>query len=185
MSSPALILGTGSRDSFPGWVAPAAIGSAVLAVLLGLVTRSWVVALVVVLCASAGVVGWADVTLRRIPNVACASLATFAVVVGVFVGSSGLASVAVGALVTALPFLVLHVIEPAWVGFGDVKLLAAVGAALGLLSPVAGLSAAWLAGVAALIGRPFVPDAWRRSVPFGFWLSLMSVPVAVWFGVAS
>ena len=64
----------------------------------------------------------------------------------------------IGAAVTALPFAVLHLINPRWVGFGDVKLLAVLGGTLGLLSAGLGLAALWLAGVAVMVTRPWVPD---------------------------
>ncbi len=85
----------------------------------------------------------------------------------------------VGVAVTALPFAVLHLIDPRWVGFGDVKLLVVLGGTLGLLSAGLGLAVLWLAGIAVMLTRPWVPDAWRQSVPFGFWLSVCSVPVSV------
>jgi hypothetical protein len=37
----------------------------------------------------------------------------------------------------------------------------------------------WVASVAAVLSRPWVPPAWRRAVPLGFWLSVASVPVVV------
>src|SRR4029077_5935667 len=115
---------------------------------------------------------------RRIPDVMCGAMILFAVIV-VAVAGSGWGSVAVGAAMTAAPFLILHLVDPRWVGFGDVKLLFAVGAVLGVLSPMAGLAAMWLAGLLVLVTRPWVPGGWRQSVPFGFWVSLSAVPVAV------
>ena len=185
MSASALSLSARERVPLPRWVAPAAVASVAVGGGVGLATDSVSVAVIVVLAASAGVGGWADVVLRRIPNSLCAALAGFAVVVAAIAAPVPVASVGVGAVVTSLPFAVLHAIDPAWVGFGDVKLLVAVGAVLGLVSPFAGLGAAWLAGVAGVVSRPWVPESWRRSVPFGFWLSAMSVPVAVWVGVVT
>lgn len=182
MSAPGLILAADEHQALPAWVATASIGSVVVAAFAGVAASSVTVAVVVVLAAAAVVVGWADVSLRRVPNVMCLMLVSFAVAATLVDESATLASVAAGALATAFPFGVLHAIEPRWVGFGDVKLLAASGATLGLLSPFAGLTVAWAAGVAILVSWPVAPPSWRRSIPFGFWLSTAAVPVSVWFG---
>ena len=46
-----------------------------------------------------------------------------------------LASVASGLAAMAVPLFVLHLVTPAAMGFGDVKLAVAIGAGLGLLEP--------------------------------------------------
>jgi len=46
-----------------------------------------------------------------------------------------LVAVAVGAGLMALPLLVVHLVSPAAMGFGDVKLAVALGAALGVIAP--------------------------------------------------
>ena len=125
------------------------------------------------------VVGVADVVWRRIPNAVCVSMAVLAVGFGLVFDSVLLSSVAIGALGTCAPVLVFHLINPTWVGFGDVKYLAALGALLGVLYWPAGMVVLWVASVAAVLSRPWVPSAWRRAVPLGFWLSVASVPVVV------
>lgn len=69
-----------------------------------------------------------------------------------------------GALVVALPLLVLHVASPSSMGFGDVKAALVLGAAVGTidwrLGPVALCLSALAGGVGGLLGR-------RRTIPFG------------------
>jgi leader peptidase (prepilin peptidase)/N-methyltransferase len=168
-----------SREGFPGWVRWVAFAAPFLAGAVGYASSSFPLAVVAVLGCSAVVVGWTDARLRRIPNVMCGSLVAFALAAVVLVDEAMPVGSLIGATVTALPFAVLHLISPRWVGFGDLKLLAVLGGTLGLLSAGLGLAVLWLAGVAVMVTRPWVPDAWRQSIPFGFWLSVCSVPVAV------
>lgn len=160
----------------PLWMSAAALSSCVVASSVAIVSSEAGVGVIVLTCAL--LVGYSDVVWRRIPNIMCAALIVFAVV-AVALDGSGWASMAVGAGMTAAPFLILHLVDPRWVGFGDVKLLFALGAVLGVLSPVAGLAAMWLAGLLVLVTRPWVPLGWRQSVPFGFWVSTSAVVVAV------
>lgn len=68
-----------------------------------------------------------------------------------------------GAAVLAMPLFLAHLASPRAMGFGDVKLAAALGAVLGLVDPWSGLVALCLAGalgaMTGLIGR-------RPDVPF-------------------
>lgn len=168
-----------TREGFPGWVRWIAFATPLLAGAIGYASSSFSLAVVAALVCSAVAVGWADARLRRIPNVMCGSLLSFALAAVALVDEVTPVGSVIGAAVTALPFAVLHLINPRWVGFGDVKLLAVLGGTLGLLSAGLGLAALWLAGVAVMVTRPWVPDSWRQSIPFGFWLSVCSVPVAV------
>lgn len=168
-----------TREGFPGWVRWVAFATPLLAGAVGLTSSSFSLAVVAALGCSAGVVGWTDARLRRIPNVMCGSLVAFVLAAVVLVDEAMPVSSLIGATVTALPFAVLHLINPRRVGFGDVKLLAVLGGTLGLLSAGLGLAVLWLAGIGVMVTRPWVPDAWRQSIPFGFWLSVCSVPVAV------
>ena len=168
-----------TRQGFPRWIRWIAVAAPLLAGVVGYAWSSLPLAVVVMLVCSAGVVGWTDARMRRIPNVMCGSLAAFAVAAVVLVDEATPIGSLIGAAVTALPFAVLHLINPRWVGFGDVKLLAVLGGTLGLLTAGLGLAVLWLAGVAVMATRPWVPVAWRQSIPFGFWLSMCSVPVAV------
>jgi len=173
-----------SPEAFPGWVVWLASSAPLVAGAVGSAASSLSVAVVVVVMCSAVVVSWTDAALRRIPNVMCVSLVVFTLAAVVLLGDASPIQVLIGSSVTALPFGVLHLINPRWVGFGDVKLLAALGGTLGLLSAGAGLAVLWLAGLAVIVTRAWVSEDWRRSVPFGFWLSLCSVPVAVVVAVA-
>jgi len=168
-----------AREGFPGWVRWVAFAAPLLAGAVGYASSSLPLAVLAVLGCSAGVVGWTDIRLRRIPNVMCGSLVAFTLAAVVLVDEAVPADALIGAAMTAMPFAVLHLINPRWVGFGDVKLLAVLGGTLGLLSAGFGLAVLWLAGIAVIVTRPWVPDAWRQSIPFGFWLSVCSVPVAV------
>lgn len=165
------------RCRLPRWIAPCVLGVVGVALAVSMVSVS--LAVVVVLSGSAVVVGYCDVVWRRIPNVVCGALVGFAVVVAVVTGSgSSSVGVGVGAAMTCAPFLVVHLIQPRWVGFGDVKLLFAVGAVLALTVPLAGLGALWLSGLLVVVTLGWVPETWRTSVPYGLWLSVSAVGVA-------
>lgn len=137
---------------------------------------TWVV--LAVLVPAAGVVAWWDVELRRIPNAVSLALVVVAAVCAVGFDEVSWASVGVGLVLTAGPLLVLHLLDPSWVGFGDVKFLAALGAVFGVVYWPAGMAVLWGACVLALMSRPFVAASWRRSVPFGFWSSFAAVVAA-------
>ena len=83
-----------------------------------------------------------------------------------------LLAVIVGAAAIAIPLLVMHLVSPEAMGFGDVKIGAALGAAVGLVEPRAGLVALCLAsaitGTVGLVMR-------RRALPFGPGLFVGSV----------
>jgi leader peptidase (prepilin peptidase)/N-methyltransferase len=69
-----------------------------------------------------------------------------------------------GAAGMAGPLLVTHLVRPAAMGFGDVKLAVVAGAALGLVDPVLGLAALAIgSAAAALVGLTLC----RRTVAFG------------------
>jgi leader peptidase (prepilin peptidase)/N-methyltransferase len=74
-----------------------------------------------------------------------------------------LTSVASGALVMAVPLLLVHLVAPAAMGFGDVKLAAALGAGIGVLAPKLAVPA-----LAAACGVTLLAAAWRQrpSLPF-------------------
>lgn len=76
-------------------------------------------------------------------------------------------------------FLVVHVARPSWMGFGDVRLAALLGLALGWLGPlyvVLGVLLANLAGAVVGIGLIAAGRAGRRTaMPYGVFLAAGSV----------
>jgi leader peptidase (prepilin peptidase) / N-methyltransferase len=102
---------------------------------------------------------------HRVPNllVAVALVPALVAVLLVEGRMQLLASVALGVAVMTVPLLVLHLVAPAAMGFGDVKLAAALGAGLGVLDPTLGLPA-----LAVAAGLTLLVAAWRRrpAMPF-------------------
>lgn len=107
-----------------------------------------------------------DLRERRLPDPilsAAAAVLVLAVVAGAATGSStDLLGMLAGAAAMSAPLLVVHLVSPAAMGFGDVKLAVVLGAATG--SPVLALVALALgSGGTAVVGIA----AGRRTVPFG------------------
>ena len=107
-----------------------------------------------------------DITDQRIPDlVVLASLVPAAVVLVMGPDGPGaaLAGVGSGAAAFGVPLLVAHLVSPSALGFGDVKLGGALGAALGLVdwrwSIVALCIASGLTAAVALVRR-------RSTIPF-------------------
>lgn len=152
---------------------PAPAGMLAFATALGvmLATTVWG-ALGVMIAISIGVAAWAaviDVRSGRIPNrlVLVATIPTSAVVLASIANGGGVelaGSVALGVLAFAGPIFVVHVVSPQSIGFGDVKLAAALGATLGTVEPALGVLALFVAtsvtAAAGLVGR-------RSTMPFG------------------
>lgn len=109
-----------------------------------------------------------DLLDRRLPNrmLAVAALAGTVTAVATITlgGAVDVRGTVIGALACAGPLLVMHLLSPSAMGFGDVKAAAVLGAALGLIHPffaLLGLAAGSLVGAAVgLVGR-------RRSIAFG------------------
>jgi len=120
----------------------------------------------------------ADVRWRRIPNFIVAGMVAYAVAVALVSQVVDLVPVVLGGIAACGPMLGLHLVNPRWVGFGDVKLLFGLGALFGALWWPLGLGVLWAGSVLAIVTRPVVPVSWRRSVPFGFWLSVAAIPFA-------
>jgi leader peptidase (prepilin peptidase)/N-methyltransferase len=105
---------------------------------------------------------------RRIPNrhLAGASLPLVALAVASLASGSTapLRSMVAGSFLMALPVLVLHLVAPGGMGFGDVKAAALLGAAVGVVEPSLGLLA-----LAIGTGLTVAWAAVRRHsiVPFG------------------
>ena len=107
----------------------------------------------------------ADWRRHRVPNVLVGATLV-PILVAVVLGGDRvhvLASISLGAGLMALPLLLIHLAAPAGMGFGDVKLGAALGAALGVLQPELGVVA--LAAASALT---LLAATWRRrsAMPF-------------------
>ena len=121
----------------------------------------------------------ADLRSRRVPDrlivIGLVAAVTVAVVAEVVAGTgSPSRSMAIGALTTSLPLLIVHVVAPAQVGFGDVKLSALIGALLGVISWSLGGLALFSGMVLALVGVVF---RWwpSRSIPFAACLAMTAV----------
>ncbi len=115
-----------------------------------------------------------DIRERRIPDeiVLAGFVAAVAIVVVVSVTSGQVVGSALaGAAAAGLPLLVVHLVDPNGLGFGDVKLGAVLGALLGIVAWVLGLLLLAAAPVVALVGVALVRP-WRRSIPFGACLAV-------------
>ncbi len=132
--------------------------------------------------AGAGLAAVVDAETGRLPDrlVLLAALPT-AVAIGVELlmhpGVGAIAGPVAGVVAFAGPLLVVHVVSPSAMGFGDVKLAAVLGAALGSIDPRAALPALCAASavtvVAGVVRR-------RPAMPFGPGLvigSLLSIIV--------
>ena len=94
-------------------------------------------ALVVTSIIPAAVAALVDWRAHRVPD-SLVILTLAPVVLAVVVADEPtrrLVAVAAGAGLMALPLLLVHVVAPAAMGFGDVKLALALGAALGVIAP--------------------------------------------------
>jgi prepilin signal peptidase PulO-like enzyme (type II secretory pathway) len=96
--------------------------------------------------------------------------------VGALQGARTWVDIVAGAAVMSLPLLVLHTVDPRLFGFGDVKLAAALGAALGLVDPHLGLVAL---GVAAFASLCHAVETGAHRVPFASALLLGFTAAAV------
>ena len=113
-----------------------------------------------------------DVEQRRLPDAwliaAMVGLATTLAVdsaVGAANGSGvRLLDVAGGAIAMAVPVLILHLVSPASMGFGDVKAAVVLGAAVGTVEWRLGAVALCLAAAA---GATLGLATRRRTIPFG------------------
>jgi len=152
---------------------PATVGSIALTVVVVMTAAvdAWGAtgALIVTVLTLAAAAALVDARSGRIPDplVAAAVMPTLLVVASSAIAGSGahaLATVALGCLAFAGPVFAVHLISPDAMGFGDVKLAAVLGAALGLVDPRLGLLALCLAAaVTAAVGLV----RRRRSLPFG------------------
>ena len=109
-----------------------------------------------------------DVVERRLPNRLVGGGAAIVVVTAILVWLGGdgfpVGPMAVGAGLMAGPLLVMHLVSPTSMGFGDVKAASVLGAGLGAVEPQLALMAlcvgSAVTATVGLIGR-------RRDLPFG------------------
>lgn len=142
----------------PGRTAPWAAGGAV--VIAGVVT-----------VVAATIAAAHDARRRRLPDrwVLVTGLAPG---VAVVTGASAVPDVVAGLVLAAGPLLVVHLVAPSAIGFGDVKFAAALGAVCGLVDARLALLAvclgSLLTAVAGLASRraemPFGPGLWLGTV---------------------
>lgn len=128
-------LDTGTRATIAAVVGIVAIA---IGVRLALAEPWWVESALIVTLAVGTVAAVVDTVSRRIPDrLVLASLVpvviTLLIVVVAGDAPETLLTVPAGAALLALPVLVLHLIAPTAMGFGDVKLALALGAAIGLI----------------------------------------------------
>lgn len=121
-----------------------------------------------------------DLRTHRIPNrlVALAAIAASAGVVEATVlgERAALLAATLGVLGLAGPLLVVHLIAPIAIGFGDVKLAVALGAAVGLVDQRLGVLALCIAtGVTGVVGLVLR----RQTLPLGPGLVVGVVAAAV------
>lgn len=119
--------------------------------LLTIATGAWLLALT----------AW-DLTAQRLPN--ALTLPGAAAVIAVATASGSGAAAVAGALPLAAAYLLIHLLSPAGLGAGDVKLALGLGALTGAFG-----AAAW---TSAALGAPLLTLLWavatgRRAVPHG------------------
>lgn len=120
---------------------------------------------------------------KLIPVSGLAVLAVLSASYGALSGASAM-SCLVGMIVVPLPFFLLWIVSKgAWIGFGDVEIMACIGL---LLGPVSGLSAVvlsfWIACIAVVPAFAFARIKGSRfdhQVPFGPFLILGAYLVGV------
>ncbi|HUS42123.1 MAG TPA: A24 family peptidase [Ilumatobacteraceae bacterium] len=113
-----------------------------------------------------------DVEQRRLPDTwvvaamvaMTTTLAASSAVGGANFGGTTVVDMAGGAIAMAVPVLVLHLVSPASMGFGDVKAATVLGAAVGTVDGRLGAVALC---IAAAVGATVGLAARQRTIPFG------------------
>lgn len=124
-----------------------------------------------------------DFQVRRIPNVLVLALLAWAAVQVLWLGQPSPAAAALGLLVAGGLFLLLALIRRGAMGWGDVKLAAALGAMLGWPLVVQGLLYGALAGGAAALVLLVTRRVKRKDyIAYGPYLALGAW--IVWTGAA-
>jgi leader peptidase (prepilin peptidase)/N-methyltransferase len=117
-----------------------------------------------------------DARTGRLPDSLVVSGLVVAAVASAFGSDAGQATA--GAMWFGLPMLVVHLMRPDGLGFGDVKLAATLGAGIGLVAPPLVVPAFLLAAISHAGLGAFV-RAGNRPMPFGPALALSSVLVVI------
>ncbi|WP_344028277.1 A24 family peptidase [Pseudonocardia kongjuensis] len=167
-----LVLRRRARVTAPGCVAGAAVLGGGLGLLLagGLVAARWV-PLLAVLCWLAAAGTSTDLAHRRLPNVLTLPALPLVLVAAVPAGAGAVLRGAAGAVLLAGAYAAVHLVSPAAMGAGDVKLAGPVGAAVtapgwaGL--PVAAALAVLLSGVVAVLALVAGRARWAGGLPHG------------------
>jgi leader peptidase (prepilin peptidase)/N-methyltransferase len=159
----------------------------VLGIAIGVVASTWSAAVpAAVLSVSGATAAWTDLRQRRLPNLLVVSTLFGGLVAATARPPSeilpGLRGWLVGALVVAVPLLLVHLAVPSGIGFGDVKYTVAVGGCLGVIDWRLAVYAVALACVAGPVSAVVIPR-WRRTIPFGFLLALSSFSVVALYAV--
>lgn len=113
-----------------------------------------------------------DIRTRRLRNVYTATIAAIAVVgfgVTAMVTGDGIpvTDMLLGALLFGGPWLVIHLIKPSGIGFGDVKLTAGLGLYLGWLDPILSSYAIVAATLLFVVAMVATRTALDEPKPFG------------------
>jgi leader peptidase (prepilin peptidase)/N-methyltransferase len=129
-----------------------------------------------------------DVRLRRIPNWLVLLLAGAAAVLGLTAawldGRVLVTHAVLGAVLAGAPLLIVHLCVPSGIGFGDVKLGAALGALLGVVSPGLAMASVLVASAGAALAGVSASSRRGAGAPFGAWLvggALGLLAVRRWF----
>ncbi len=135
--------------------------------------------------------GYCDLTKRLLPKTLVYALTGAVIVSGIVIAGvmhewGRLKVASIGGLVFFALFLVINLINPRWLAFGDVRLSLVVGFGLAWVSPVALLEGFFVANLLAAVvgfGLILVRRADRRAfaVPFGLYLALgTALVLATW-----
>ena len=160
-----------------GVVEHAAAAIVVLAVLVAGVLAWGAVGLAIaVALVPAALAALADRRTGRLPDplVGATLVSALAIAVGLAVADRFSPGVAAGAVVMALPLLAMHLASPAAMGFGDVKLAAALGALIGVID-----ARAVLATLALASGGAVAVALVRRRSALAFGPALVAATGAV------
>jgi leader peptidase (prepilin peptidase)/N-methyltransferase len=168
-------LGCGVLADYPTPGGPLAFMRGVVAVLMTCVVMSvigsswspvsWVIALSIPPLVLAA---WVDLHTFRLPNRLTLAAALppllFALSAGVVVSPMMTAQVLAGAAVLVVPLGAIHLVSPAAMGLGDVKVCVALGGILGIIDPRLGVPA--LCGASAITAAVGLITR-TRVLPFG------------------